>query len=237
MTGSVTGRAVFAAALLALTVVGSRAWSADKSRSQPCTGIPVVIAGGSPDEQALACEGAADALRLLARCEVSLRRMLHIEILDVIRSPFGGRMFGRFDGTSEAVFLSSMASIDGFARGSAFAILSPADFYRSSIVHEVVHGAMHQNQRRDPSSRAAQEYPAYALQIASLSANARETFLHAAGDGSSDDEHFHLNDMILGFDPAYFAASAYRHFIKSRNGCEGIAALLFRDVDFIATLE
>jgi hypothetical protein len=237
MTGSVTGRAVFAAVVLVLTAVGSRAWSADTYRPQPCAGLSVDVTGGLPVERSVACEAAGDALTMLARCDVSLHRLLHIEIVDVVRSPFGTQLFGRFDRATDTVFLSSSADVADFAQNSAYASLSPADFYRSSIVHEVVHGAMYQNQRREPSTRAAQEYPAYALQIASLPTDARETFLRAAAKGSWDDEHFYLNDVILGFDPAYFAANAYRHFVKSRDGCEGLAALLSRDVDFIATLE
>lgn len=238
MPGAVERHIAAAVVSLALLAAGSRdTWSGEKHLPAACPGIPVAVAGASPTERSLACEAASEAVKLLGRCEISLRRTLHIEILDAVRSPFGGQIFGRFDKENEAVFLSAAAGIADFTRGSAYAVIPPADFYRSSIVHEVVHGAMHQNQRRNPSSRAAQEYAAYALQIASLPQHAREAFLRAAARGATQDGNFYLNDMILGFDPAYFAANAYRHFMASRDGCEGIAMLLARDVDFIMAIE
>ena len=118
--------------------------------------------------------------------------------------------------------------------GTPYSELPLRDFYRSLIVHEVVHGVMHQNFKRQPTSHAAYEYPAYALQIASLPADERSKFLLSIPNNAGPNEYF-LNDNVLLFDPFYFAAHAYRHF-SAADGCAHLTALLQGDVAFIPTL-
>lgn len=200
-----------------------------------CAEVSVDVAAASLDEQRLVCSAASEALQLLGRCEVSLQRPLHIEMSKLVRNPFGGAIFGRFDIKQEVVFVTQYANIPSLAEGTPYSDFPPADFYRSLIVHEVIHGAMHQNYKRQPTSRAAHEYPAYALQFASLPSNMRDKFLRTINDKSGKSE-FLFNDMILAVDPFFFAARAYEHFTASPSGCSKLLALLEGEVDFVITL-
>jgi hypothetical protein len=198
-----------------------------------CLGVPVDVTSASPDESALACSAANDAIHLLGRCGISLRRPLHVQIMTEVRHPFGGAIFGLFDTKRERVLVTQEASIPALVDGTPYAVLPRRDFYRSLIVHEVVHGVMHQNLKRPPTSHAAYEYPAYALQIESLTANVRSTFLQSF-DQLAIKSNSIFNDSILLFDPYFFAAHAYHHFKTSANGCAHLTALLEGEVDFIA---
>jgi hypothetical protein len=103
------------------------------------------------------------------------------------------------------------------------------------IVHEATHAVMHQVSPRRWWSRAAYEYPAYALQVASLPAAAREKLVASVGGSYSDSLLF--NDILLAFDPYFFAARAYQHFIKDGKGCAHLTALADGETtDFIVTL-
>ena len=62
-----------------------------------CTEASIDVTAASADERRLACDAAAQALQLLARCTISPRRPLRIELSNEVRRPFGGTVFGLFD--------------------------------------------------------------------------------------------------------------------------------------------
>jgi hypothetical protein len=192
----------------------------------------VDVTATSADEQRLACKAAAQALHLLGRCDISPRGPLRIEVSSEVRRPFGGTVFGLFDPKQDKVLITQPANITSLASSTPFGELPQRAFYKSLIVHEVIHAVMHQNYKRPPSSHAAYEYAAYALQIESLPPDVRKTFLQAVNI-ESDGSEFAFNDAILAFDPFFFAARAYQHFRASADGCAHLHALLAGDAPFI----
>jgi hypothetical protein len=209
---------------------------AEKIAADPrCPAIPLDVIAESAEERRVACSAAATALELLGRCGIAPRRALHLEILREVRHPLGKRsIFGFFDNKLETVFVTQEASVPSLVAGTPYSELPRRNFYQSIVVHEVVHGVMHQNFRRQPTSHAAYEYPAYALQIASLTSVEREKFLQSIPNNVGPGEHV-LNDNVLLFDPFYFAAHAYRHF-SAADGCTHLNAILQGEVAFIPTL-
>ena len=200
-----------------------------------CPAIPVDVIAESAEERNMACSAASTALELLGQCDITLRRPLHLKILRNVRHPFGKHsIFGFFDNKLETVFVTQEATVPSLVTGTPYSELPHRDFYKSLIVHEVVHGVMHQSFRRQPGSHAAYEYPAYALQIASLPSDVRSKFLQSIPNNAGAHEYV-LNDNVLFFDPFYFAAHAYRHF-SAADGCAHLTALLQGEVAFIPAL-
>jgi hypothetical protein len=197
-----------------------------------CTEASIDVTAASVDERRLACDAAAQALQLLARCTIAPRRPLRIELSNEVQRPFGGRVFGMFDPRQEKVLITRYEQVASLASGTPFSQLPQHEFYKSLIVHEVVHGVLHQNYKKRPGSYAAYEYPAYALQIESLPSDVRKTLLQTVNIGASESE-FAFNDAILAFDPFFFAARAYQHFRASADGCTHLHALLEGEVAFI----
>ena len=151
-----------------------------------------------------------------------------------VRHPFSGAIFGLFDTKQERVLVTQEANIPSLVKDTPYAKLPQRDFYRSLIVHEVIHGVMHQNLKRPATSHAAYEYPAYALQIESLPPHVREEFLQSFDQTAIKADSTIFSDAVLFFDPYFFAASAYNHFKASTNGCAHLTALLEGEVAFIA---
>jgi hypothetical protein len=196
--------------------------------------VPVDITGASATEQRLACSAAKEVLELLGHCQIAPRRPPHIEIANDVRQPLGGRIFGLFDTKRGRAVVTRYANVPKLVKGTPYNALPQEEFYKSVVVHEVVHAVMHQRFKRPPASLAAYEYPAYALQIASLSPRTRDKFLQSfvrivVGPDSI------FTDSLLHFDPFFFAARAYQHYRQSANGCTGITAPLEGDVAFILT--
>jgi len=200
-----------------------------------CPAIALDVIAESVQERDFACSAATVAFNLLGSCGISPHRLLTVEIFREVSHPLGKRaIFGFFDSRLETVFLTRQGNLPSLLAGTLYETLPLQDFYRSLIVHEVVHGVMHQNLKRQPSSHAAYEYPAYALQIASLPSDVRDRFLQSVPNNVGANE-FIFNDTVLFFDPYYFAAHAYRHFAAS-DGCAHLDALLKGEVAFIPVL-
>jgi hypothetical protein len=202
-------------------------------RAEDCPSLPVEVVAGSADERRLACSSAADALGLLAACGIAPKRPLRVYILGEVRHPFSGAIFGMFDGARERVLVTQEANIPRLVEDTPYAGLPLRDFYKSLIVHEIVHGVMHQNLKRKGTSHAAYEYPAYVLQIESLPPRVREAFLSAFDQRALGSDTL-FNDSVLLFDPFFFAAHAYHHFKSAPNGCAHLTGLLNGEVSFIA---
>jgi hypothetical protein len=199
-----------------------------------CPHAQVDVTASSHEEWRLACSAAGDTLQLLARCDIVLRRPLHVHIRSEVRHPFSGPIFGLFDSKTESVLVTGPANIRPLAKGTPYEILPLSDFFRSLIVHEVVHGVMHQNLKRPAMSHAAYEYPAYALQIETLPPELREKFLQSFDQGAIKTNSTLFSDAVLFFNPHFFAARAYHHFKASADGCAYLTGLLEGDAAFIA---
>lgn len=204
----------------------------DLAKTERCPDAPVDVTAGSPDERRFACSAASEAIQRLGVCGITLRRPLRVQIMSEVRHPFSGAIFGLFDTKQERVLVTREANIPALVEGTPYAMLPTRDFYRSLIIHEVVHGVMHQNSKRPVSSHAAYEYPAYALQIESLPANVRDMFLQSFDQRAIKADSI-FSDSILFFDPYFFAARAYQHFKTSADGCSHLAAILEGEVSFI----
>jgi hypothetical protein len=206
--------------------------SADAGGQHRCAEVAVDVAAPSPRDRALACSAAEHGLSLLKSCGISLRRPLHIEIMKELKHPTGLPALGFFDAKHERALIAQYENVSSLVQGTPYAVLPQPDLYRSLIIHEVVHAVMHQNLRRKALSRAAYEYPAYVLQIASFPPTVRDRFLQTV-DRSTPHTDFLFSDSVLFMDPFVFAARAYQHFGTSAKGCDHLVALLEGEAAFI----
>jgi hypothetical protein len=209
------------------------ATGATPGAAEQCADAPVDVASGSIAEFRLACSAAKDALRLLARCNISPRARIQIAILKEVIHPQGGAIFGMFDPFRRRALVTQQSNIPTLVKGTPYEALPQAAFYESLIVHEAVHAVMHQNMSRPGASHAAHEYPAYALQIESLSESVRQQFLQSFDQNAIRSKTM-FSDAVLFFDPYFFAAHAYQHFKAAGDGCAYLQGLLEGDVAFIA---
>ena len=208
--------------------------AANEHTTVPCAGVMASTITASEAEHRLICDAAETAINRLNQCSIAIKRPLSIKVSEVVHSPFGTAIFGRFDGEADTILVTRIGNIEALTGDTPYRELPLPDFYMSLVVHEVVHAAMHQNYRRLPTSRAAYEYPAYALQLDSMMPAVRSKLLTT--NRAHEERSILFNDMILGFDPFLFAARAYEHFAAPGQSCSRLQTLLDGDVDFIITI-
>jgi len=200
------------------------------NESCPSTGVEIRVSAASVPERTLVCSGARQALDLLALCGIAPRDAIDVRIRAEVRHPLAGLIFGYYDLRERHIILTSLDGLPDLMHGTPYDGLPPTDFYKSLVVHEVVHSVMHQNLGSGVHTQASYEYPAYALQIASLPGAAREQFMKAF-DSERLERPIPLNDTILSFAPYLFAARAYNHFITSADGCLLLREALKGEID------
>ena len=203
--------------------------------AQRCADVPVVVTAASPDDGDLVCSAAQQALQLLGRCGISLRRPLPVNILSDLRHPFDRPVLGFFDIALEMVLIRPRKVIVALVKDTPFGELPLRELYASIVVHEIIHGALHQNSVRHVMSYTAGEYLAYALQIESLAPGVRDQFLQSVAKRLTM-KNFVFSDVLLSLDPFLFAAHAYEHLKASQNPCSYLTALMEGEVAFISAL-
>lgn len=209
---------------------------ANVAQSERCLEAPIDVTAITAEERLLACSAAYHTIQLLSRCNIPVHRTLNMEILDRVRHPVHKELvFGFFDPKRERVFITREAGISSLSWQTPYAEVPSRDLYRSLIVHELVHAIMHQNLKRPAQSHAAYEYPAYAIQLASMPAEVLQKLLRAVPNRAIRGETI-FNDSILFFDPFFFAVNAYEHFHKAASACARLNALLDVEGPFVPAL-
>jgi hypothetical protein len=140
----------------------------DLGGQERCVEAPADVVAASGNERRLACSGVHHALQLPGRCGIVPRRPLHVEMSNGFRHRLGRPTLGLFDAKRDRVHIAQYESIPRLVRDTPYAELPLRELFKSIVVHEVVHGVMHQNAKQAAMSLSAHEYPAYALQIESL---------------------------------------------------------------------
>jgi hypothetical protein len=201
-----------------------------------CPGTLVDVTAASSLERSLGCSAAIQAMELLGRCQISLRRPLDVQIGNKLRHPLGWPVLAFFDAVGERVFSARYENMPSLVAGTPFAALSQHALFQSIILHEIIHGVLHQNAGDHIMSHTAGEYLSYALQLEALSAQERHKFIKAVKRRVSTTELV-FTDALLSLDPFFFAAHAYEHLKASPDSCDRVRALRQGEVPFISTLQ
>lgn len=203
----------------------------------PCATLPLsVVNVPNAEVQDLICDGADRAIEILSGCGIGPRESLEMHVRKEVRHPLGDELLAFFDTSNERILISEIEVMASLVQGTPYAQLPLREFFQSVVSHEVVHAVLHHHYRRRPPNRATVEYPAYAIQIASLSIPARDLFLQTVRK-RGDIANARLNDIILAADPFLFAARAYAHFDAFPGGCQHIRAIIRGRPTFIPHLQ
>jgi hypothetical protein len=199
-----------------------------------CAEVPVDVAAATDDERRLACSAALAALERFGRCGIALQRPLRIRIGPEIPHAPGREAIGLFDAVNQTLYMREIESTASLIGGTPFGEIPRREFFKSAIVHEIVHAVVHQNTGSREVSAPVHEYLAYALQIESLASGARAQFLQAVGERQGAKEQV-FSEVFLGMNPFLFAAYAFEHFEAATDRCARLVALLEGEPDFVAT--
>jgi hypothetical protein len=183
----------------------------------------VVVTAANPADAGSACAAAADALVLLDANGLSTTVPIHVHVVSRLPKETTDEAMGCYDHGHRQIHLLDLASCR--SKGTILGLPADEELHRSVVVHEVAHAAAAAKFAVAMPALAAQEYIACVAQFAVLSQTTRERILDRH-PGTGFETTAAINSTVFLMDPNYFAAQAWRHFVKPENGVAFIRRLL-----------
>lgn len=161
------------------------------------------------------CEAARSAAGFFATSGLSMPGDVRISILDgPSSSQLGEHETGHYDARERAIrvlaYLPSVKATENNEAGLG-RIVTRAH-WRSYVVHELAHAAIHAECSSTCPSRAMHEYVAAVAQIASLPGRLRAELLKPYRHLEPFQKVSEITEIYYAINPHYFAVKAYKHY-------------------------
>lgn len=190
-----------------------------------CPSVPVTVSTSDASLSQRICDAADKTVALVAECGLEPSEAIRIEVFDGINreNPNCAGIFHCSESSIGLVAPTYLAQALG--ADHPFMEIPRSAFYDSLVAHEMAHALAYQTRGAPLEGAAGSEYIAYAIQLWSMPADVRSAFLarHPITEPVTLEA---LNEVILAFSPAHFAALAWAHFEAPENGCRFIQRLL-----------
>ena len=187
----------------------------------------VVVTAANAADAGSACAAAADALDFLGANGLSTTAPIHVHVVSRLPKERTEEAMGCYDHGDRQIHVLDLASCR--SKGKILGLSADEELHRSVIAHEVAHAAAAARFAVPRPALAAQEYIACVAQLAVLSPATRERILERF-PGTGFETTTQINSTIFLMDPSFFAAQAWRHFVKPENGPAFIRRLLAGEV-------
>jgi hypothetical protein len=191
----------------------------------PCDGQPVEVEGDAR-HFAEVCAASVAALARLAELGLVPKRTIRVVLVDTGILYNGHLAYGQYDGPQDRLELMSLAAIDDQQpRPSQFGEPIDDALYASLVAHELTHAVAQQHMRADKIGSPAQEYLAYAVQLATLPEARREAIVAAAGVRGWETGDT-VSNIYLGLNVHRFAVKSYLHLYGHPQRAEVVQTVL-----------
>lgn len=199
--------------------------TSDSMAATQCPSVPVTVTSSDATLPQRICEAAENTLALVAECGLEQSEAIRIEVLDGI-DPEHPNHAGTFHFAEASIELVTPPYVaKALGADHPFMEIPWSVFYDSLVAHEMAHALVYQTRGAPLDGTAESEYIAYAVQLWSIPEDVRSAFIakHPITEPVTLES---LNEVILAFSPAHFAARAWKHFEAPENGCRFIQSLL-----------
>lgn len=210
----------FAACWLAISPAQAR-------HACPDTGVVVMVAGQAEADEV--CQASRLAGGFLASVGLALPDEVKVYLL--ARLPPGvadAEELGRYDGRTRAVQVLDYRAAQAQARHTVpgMGVAMDRALWRSYIVHELAHAAIHAGCDKHCPDRASHEYVAAVTQIATLPDPVRRRVLGHHGEVAAFERPEEISEIYYALSPCRFAVKAYRHYLRPEHGPAFLRRLL-----------
>ncbi len=195
-----------------------------------CSPGNISISGSNRTDVIQTCRAVKDALPFLNSVGLKLPTDVKINIVSKLLTEDSEQYeLARYDGHQCAILILEFNAARKAAEQVSSQPLMAAmnrPLWRSYVVHELTHAAVHASCGQVCPDRAAHEYIAAVAQIASLPEHLRTEIL---GSYSKLDGFFNkaeISEIYYALNPSQFMVKSYLNFIKPGNGHRFVRSLL-----------
>jgi hypothetical protein len=177
---------------------------------RPCAGQPVEVAGDTAHAEEV-CAASLAALEQLATLGLAPAQPIRIVLVEQGILHGSGLAYGQYDGGRNRLELMSPRAIAAQQPApTQFGRAIDGVIYAGLVAHELTHAIAQQHKRVESLGHAAQEYLAYAVEIASLPDAVREAVIATAGVAGWESGDS-ISTVYLGLNVHRFAVKSYLH--------------------------
>lgn len=197
-----------------------------------CSDTGVIVMGSDQDEARQACRAARTAKYFFADLGLTLPRKVKVLLLGrMLGGAANAEELGRYDGRQRAIQVLNFDAARKMARHDVpgLGVAMDRALWRSYIVHELTHAAIHAGCDRSCPDRASHEYIAAVAQIATLPDPVRSKMLRHHHEVAAFDKASEISEIYYALSPCRFAVKSYLHYRQPENGPAFIRRLLNQD--------
>jgi len=201
---------VLAAAIFLACLSGSIS-----AKELQCEDRSVVIHGTEPQDVLDGCEAVKSAARFFVSLGLSIPEGVSIELMEVQHtSLLAAHETGNYDAQKNAIrILAYRAAVKATeANEQGLGRITKRTHWRSYIVHELAHAAIHAGCGKACPSRAIHEYVAAVAQLASLPTEELGELLIPYRNLEPFQHLTEITEIYYAINPHYFAVKSYMHY-------------------------
>jgi len=195
-----------------------------------CSSGNISISGSNRTDVIQTCRAVKDALPFLKNVGLKLPTDVKINVVSNLLAEDSEQCeLARYDGHQCAILILEFnAACKAAERVSSQPLMVAMNrpLWRSYVVHELTHAAIHASCGQVCPDRAAHEYIAAVAQISSMPAHLRREILGSYRKLEGFSNKAEISEIYYALNPCQFMVKSYLHYIKPGNGHRFIRSLL-----------
>jgi hypothetical protein len=194
-----------------------------------CPGPDIALSGASGPEAEAVCQAVEAAGPFFASVGLRLPPGIDIRLVDRLSDGVADAdELGRYDGRQRLIQVLRFAAAREMTRQHipGLGVEMSQSLWRSYVVHELAHAAVHAGCGRSCPDRAGHEYIAAVAQIAALPETVRADILRHHEGMQGFDRQAEISEIYYALSPCRFAVKAWLHYRQPGNGPAFVRGLL-----------
>lgn len=182
-----------------------------------CTASGIVVQGSELQDVRDGCEAVQSAAVFFAVAGLAMPGNVSITLVDSPAAPLlASHEMGNYDARSNSirVLAYGAALAEGRQAEPGLGRIASRDQWRSYIVHELAHAAIHLDCDKSCSSRALHEYVAAVAQLSSLPKDVLADLLGHYPDLEAFSQFSEVTETYYAINPHFFAVKSYKHYVQ-----------------------
>jgi len=184
----------------------------------------------SQSDQSQACQAVRESMPFFASVGLKMPKMVEIRLVGSLAGQGAGEHeLARYDGNQCFILMLEYDAARAAQRRSGKSSLQvPMNraLWRSYVVHELTHAAIHAGCGQICPDRATHEYIAAVAQLASQPASLRSEILGHHRKLGAFGKETEISEIYYALNPGQFAVKSYLHYLQPGNGPAFVRRLL-----------
>lgn len=182
-----------------------------------CKNNDIVVQGTKPQDAQDGCAAALDAAQFFASSGLAIPKGVLIELVDDQLGPLlAPHETGTYDAKQNLIRVLSYDAAVKATRANSLGLgrIATRAHWRSYIVHELTHAAVHAGCDKTCPSRATHEYLAAVAQLSSIPGNQLTKLLTPYRNLDPFKDLSEISETYYAINPHYFAVKSYKHYLR-----------------------